>query len=42
MSIHAICILAAVVCFILKAIGVKAGQIDLFSAGFAFLALAFL
>ena len=42
MTVHTICIIAAVVCFTLKAIGVKAGQLDLFSAGFAFLAASLL
>ena len=42
MTIHMICILAAVVCFTLKAVGVKVGQLDLFSAGFAFLAASLL
>ncbi len=42
MTIHTICILAAVVCFGLKAVGVKAGQIDLLAAGLIFLSVSFL
>ncbi len=42
MTIHMICVVAAVVCFTLKALGVKAGQLDLFAAGFAFLAASLL
>lgn len=35
-------LVCAIACFVIKALGVKTGQVDLFSAGFAFLAASLL
>ena len=42
MSIKFFCLLAALICFVVKALTVNTGRIDMMNAGFAFVVASFL